>query len=546
MSLVGGRHFTVDIRPDVTSLRMFKSLSFTPWYALGEFIDNSITSGLINWKELVQTNGRDYELEVRIKFNSQNNSLTISDNAAGITQGILQNRALRTGIPPEDTSIGLSRHGVGLKAAGLWWGNRITIDTFPLEERTGWRAVIDISSSDLTPEVEVQEIEYRGFPGTVVQVEGLGKKVPQTKTVSAIKAYLRSIYRAYLTDPIGGEEFKCSIYYEEDLLSFEAPKLLTAPFWPDKEGPGSGEEAKLWRSEVEIPLKSGLSVSGWYGILETMNRDLSGFFLHYRRKGIAGVAPLATDDSEDLEEAKDAVSRAAYKPRKIFKQRGSYPDQSFIGEFDITGFGKSITTDSPLWSPEEESEFIEEISKHMNAGNFNRMATNFRRNKEGMNRKRKEKEEDRRALALIELGLSDHIDHGIDDNPMKSSIELSGEEISSLTTLAQASGELPMSIRDRSGHVHQFWVSMIEDRSKPFLGVKENVSSKVHQIVINMGHPSLDDLVVDHEVRNAIRRLSLSVGAAEVMLTSWDKYEIRQKMNEILSTLGKVTDNEPS
>lgn len=36
--------FVVDVRPDAAAPRMFRSLSFTPWYALGEFVDNSISS----------------------------------------------------------------------------------------------------------------------------------------------------------------------------------------------------------------------------------------------------------------------------------------------------------------------------------------------------------------------------------------------------------------------------------------------------------------------------------------------------------------------
>ena len=52
--------FEVDIAPDVTALAIFKSLSFTPWYALGEFVDNSITSAIKNLPELIEKNGKDY------------------------------------------------------------------------------------------------------------------------------------------------------------------------------------------------------------------------------------------------------------------------------------------------------------------------------------------------------------------------------------------------------------------------------------------------------------------------------------------------------
>ena len=72
---------------------------------------------------------------------------------------------------------------------------------------------------------------------------------------------------------------------------------------------------------------------------------MSGFFLKYRNKGISGVVPMQNSDPEDSRDAKDTVSKGAYKPRKIFRQSGGYADQSFIGEFDASEFGKTITTD---------------------------------------------------------------------------------------------------------------------------------------------------------------------------------------------------------
>jgi hypothetical protein len=165
--------FKIDIRPDVAALRIFRSMSFTHYYALGEFVDNSITSALKNLDALKKLNGPDYELTVRINFQKEDNSLTVIDNAAGISRDEIE-RALRTGIPPADTSIGLSRHGVGMKAAGLWWGNTIIVETYPLGDVNGWRAIIDISEDgDLDNMISVDPIPMRSFPGTKITVTGL-------------------------------------------------------------------------------------------------------------------------------------------------------------------------------------------------------------------------------------------------------------------------------------------------------------------------------------------------------------------------------------
>ena len=44
--------FDIDITPDISALKIFRNVSFTPWYAIGEFVDNSITSALKNINEL--------------------------------------------------------------------------------------------------------------------------------------------------------------------------------------------------------------------------------------------------------------------------------------------------------------------------------------------------------------------------------------------------------------------------------------------------------------------------------------------------------------
>ena len=140
--------FPIDITPDVSALKIFRNLSFTPWYAIGEFVDNSITSALKNMDNLIALNGTDYELRIDIEFPRNKDSLIIKDNAAGISRTDLIERALKTGVPAIDTSVGLGKHGVGMKAAGLWWGEKITIETHPINEKNGWHIDLDISDQD--------------------------------------------------------------------------------------------------------------------------------------------------------------------------------------------------------------------------------------------------------------------------------------------------------------------------------------------------------------------------------------------------------------
>ncbi len=529
--------FEVNIEPDASALRMFRSMSFTPWYALGEFVDNSITSALKHFDDLKAKNGPDYELEVSITFPPGENALVVEDNAAGITREDMH-RALKTGVPPEDTSVGLSKHGVGMKAASLWWGGHVIIDTYPLNEPNGWHVEIDASEDgDVTSMVQVRKIKHRGYSGTRLEVRELWKKTPQSKTITSIKSYLPSIYRSFLGDTRKEDQMKCVLLYQGKSLKFEYPAILTEPFWPTKTGPGYGEKPRLWRKEISITLTTGKVISGWVGILEQMSRDLSGFFLHYRGKGVAGVVPLDGDDSEDQAEAKDAISRGSYKPRKIFKQQGSYPDQSFIGEFDITQFGKTITTDSPLWTPDEEGEFTEKLLNLLSDDDYIRMANNFRRRKTAAIDEKANKVADKSEARIIEGALSGNLDH--------QEVEATEAEMESIRTVLEADSVeeiMSINLRDKENHAHKFDVSFIKDVSRAFLVVTENEEYD-HLIQINVFHPALTDINLDIHGRKILQRIGVAFAASEVFNSGYDKQKIRMKANQILAQLGQIIED---
>lgn len=526
--------FEVNIDPDASALRIFRNMSFTPWYALGEFVDNSITSALRNHKELILRNGPDYQLKVLINFPVGTNSLVVEDNAAGISRKDMQ-RALKTGVPPEDTSIGLSKHGVGMKAASLWWGEHIIIDTYPIGEDHGWHVEIDVSEKgEVTSVVQVKRIPHRGYSGTRLEVRGLWQRTPQAKTVTSIKSYLPSIYRSFIGDTAKEGQLECEIYYQNQPLKFEYPNLLTEPFWTSTSGPGENELQRYWRKEISIELKTGKKIDGWVGILDRMSRDLSGFFLHYRGKGIAGVVPINSDKNEDQAEALDAISRGSYKPRRIFKQQGSYPDQSFIGEFDITVFGKTITTDSPLWTPDEEGEFIEKLFNKMSDDDYIRMATNYRRNKAAVVDEEANIKSDKTEAQLVEDALSGHVDH--------IEIETTQEDIDTIKEiLGDAFREeiMVVPIEDHEGHRHIFKLVFMKDVSRDFLVVKES-SIHEHDIEVNIFHPSLNGIIIDASGRRILQRLSIAFAASEVFSSGYDKSRLRNKANYVLSQLGAI------
>ena len=109
-------------------------LNYKAWFALAEFVDNSIQSSIDSRKALKVTDGSDYALRVDIKFDPMAQQITITDNAAGIA---LKNyhRAFRpAGIPPDAT--GLSEFGMGMKSAACWFALNWSVRSSALGEST--------------------------------------------------------------------------------------------------------------------------------------------------------------------------------------------------------------------------------------------------------------------------------------------------------------------------------------------------------------------------------------------------------------------------
>lgn len=371
-ALVGGRRLglnatrsralKIDIRPEVASLRMFAAMKYTPWFALGEFVDNAITSARQHEDRLRRIHPK-YQLKIDIAFDEGAGTIEIRDNAAGISRGDLP-RALRTASPPADQRF-LSIYGVGMKAAGLWWANTLTIETKALGERV--RRVVTIDTRELDkPGGGTIQVTETSSPtsehGTVIRLSNMTKKAPEGRTLGKVRAYLSSMYRNFLLD----ESTTIRIKGEE--LTFEYPLMLEAPFWPSTAGPKLGAKSTTWDREITVELSTGETVAGWVGLLAKGSTAGAGFLLTFHGKAVVGVG-AGTSEGDEF-----------YRPREVFGGSNSYRRQRLVGEFDVSDFGKSITSDSVNWEAEQEEEFLELLRKKltMKSMNFLEQAENYR------------------------------------------------------------------------------------------------------------------------------------------------------------------------
>ena len=78
---------TIDIRPAVSVYATYRRLSYQPWYAIAEFVDNSTQSYYDHRAELLgayMLDGGSGNLRVEVAYDSERNALTIVDNAHGM------------------------------------------------------------------------------------------------------------------------------------------------------------------------------------------------------------------------------------------------------------------------------------------------------------------------------------------------------------------------------------------------------------------------------------------------------------------------------
>src|SRR5271155_2428310 len=100
----------VSIRPGVGILSVLRHLNYKPWFAMAEFVDNSLQSYLQNCEKLRELHGDEFRLNVEIEVErSDRVRIKIRDNAGGIAASDYV-RAFRPAALPIDRS-GLSEFG---------------------------------------------------------------------------------------------------------------------------------------------------------------------------------------------------------------------------------------------------------------------------------------------------------------------------------------------------------------------------------------------------------------------------------------------------
>lgn len=313
------------IRPQVGMYAAFARLNYKPWFALAEFLDNSIQSFLHHRESLIAA-GHDGPLVIDVTIDD--NEISVLDRAGGIAWRDFP-RAFSPAAPPEDAS-GLSEFGLGMKAAACWFAKRWTVTTSALGEEVQRAVTFDVPKISREG-VENLPIETRvarvGDHYTQVTMRDLRVR-PRGSTLRKIKDHLAGIYRVLTAEGIVRIRFTASGKSED--LVYHPPELLTASYYREPDDP-----PVLWRKDFVYDLHDR-RVHGWAGIMAVGAYARAGFSVFRRRRLIEGSVD------------------SLYKPHVIFGSPNSFIAQRVVGEIYVEGFNVTHTKDGIQWDGYED------------------------------------------------------------------------------------------------------------------------------------------------------------------------------------------------
>jgi hypothetical protein len=309
---------TVSIKIQTGVYGQFRNLNNRVWFALGEYVDNAVQSFENNKDRLRKASKGDYQFEVRINIDWENNYIKIFDNAAGIDTKNFQTAFEPANIPIDNT--GLHEFGMGMKTASIWLADFWSVRTAALDEDQERFVEFDLKKV-LEEEKEVLKVKNSGKPKsthfTELVLHQLSKNSPSVMQMDKIRRHLGSIYRKFIRT---GD---MKLYINDEELIYEEPEILKAPFFNNPNG-----KRVEWKKEINFSFGT-YKVNGFIAILNTMStNEVNGLSLFRRGRVIEG--------SHDEK----------YRPKAICGQMGSPRYKRIFGELELEGFNVSFNKGS--------------------------------------------------------------------------------------------------------------------------------------------------------------------------------------------------------
>jgi len=357
---LGFEDIDVDLTPGVGLLGALKGLRYNEWYALAEYVDNSLSSYIRDHEKIASMYQDKVAPPLVVEIKQSPNRLVIRDNAGGISKADI-GRALRTGTAPTDRGQ-FNLYGIGMKAASIWFGDRFAIRTTCPGENVG--RLIEVDLRDVIegghPIVKVQRFAApESHHYTVIGLSELRKPLIAGRTLGKVRDFLASIYREYLNEDV----LRLEVVGESVMYTKPVP-LRARRF--DRPGVESRESDELvWEKPVDLSfeLDSGAAAraSGWAMVRAVGSTANAGFALTQNRRVIEGAVE-------------------PWRPQRVSGAPNKHRYQRLEGQLDIIGVEPEITKTNFRWSDAEVDRFIDALVEELDAEPLPlmRQAENFR------------------------------------------------------------------------------------------------------------------------------------------------------------------------
>jgi hypothetical protein len=512
-----GETKTIDIRPDVGVYATYRRLSYRPWNAIAEFVDNSTQNYYDHKVELQKAYEKEdgpKNLRIEITYDNETNALTILDNANGMNWEELQRAVMLNRPPPNRT--GRCEYGMGLKTAACWFGKIWTIETCRLGEGIEYHVKVDVPKLTESHSDKIDVVELPADPSshfTKIKILDLYNRI-RGGTPNRIKEQLGSMYR----EDLRSKEVEIIWNYQQ--IDFEEPTFLEEDI---------GDHVNVWKKNIsfDVPWENegkALRVYGWIGIRIPGRQRDAGFVLIRRGRVIVG----GPDEG--------------YKPTQLFGQGNTFRSQRLIGELHLDDWPISQAKDAFDWYGGLEDALIEalrrECSEYMEKAEVYRE----QKNKPFTNGEVKLiTERTQQIFSNPQFGqaLSEEIRF---PEPAKTEKQIK-EDTAILRKASFEPVEINLDLGSDIWNFKLYWVEKISDA--PWVTI-ENPQDNHMDIFLNISHPFFAEYLERPEFLELIMQfviaLALSEKMARLSSTSGliDPGIIRINMNRILKRVADI------
>lgn len=322
----------LNIQPGASILNVFSRLSYKPWYAIAEFVDNSTQSYLSHEAEMLKIEDFD-KLVVDIKYNAETNTLTITDNAFGMEIDRFKDAILLDSRNPSQT--GRNEFGMGLKTAASWFGNVWHVTSTQYGSENLYNATVDIpklkEQSLNSIQIEIESVDSKSH-GTTITIEQITKKITGPRTIGKIRDLLSSMYRRDISNR------NIEIWFNDEQILFDEYPVL------------KNFRGKTWKKDIDFIVnfdEKDYHVTGFVAIMNPGSFPKAGFALFRQDRVVVGGTDLN------------------YKPAQIFGQAQSQRSLKLFGELNMNDFPVNQAKDGFIWDDGLEDAFIVELKNNI-------------------------------------------------------------------------------------------------------------------------------------------------------------------------------------